>query len=134
MLGERVQNHNKTKMSLVTSEKGFYEFKKSGSWGYKPLIAERWSAAFILEIFWGERDHRKECQCCSFCIRDYESSAKLYEYLRELGNSVLFCDTDSVIYVQNVSEPKRVKTGDYLGDLTDEVEGSGAGSYIEEFI
>jgi hypothetical protein len=47
---------------------------------------------------------------------------------------VLFCDTDSVIYVQNVSEPKRVKTGDYLGDLTDEVEEFGAGSYIEEFI
>jgi hypothetical protein len=29
---------------------------------------------------------------------------------------------------------EKVKTGDYLGDLTDEVEQFGAGSYIEEFV
>ena len=63
-----------------------------------------------------------------------QARLKLYEYLRELGESVLYCDTDSVIYIQNVNEPKRVKTGDYLGDLTDELEEYGAGSYIEEFV
>jgi hypothetical protein len=46
----------------------------------------------------------------------------LYEYLRELEESVLHCDADSVIYIQNVEETTNVKTGDYLGDLTNELE------------
>jgi hypothetical protein len=63
-----------------------------------------------------------------------QTRLKLYEYLRELGESVFYCDKDSVIYIHNVNEPKRVKTGDYLGDLTDELEEDGADSYIQEFV
>jgi hypothetical protein len=50
---------------------------------------------------------------------------KLYQYLRELGESVLYCDTDSVIYIHKVGEVQEVKTGDYLGDFTDELENLG---------
>ena len=39
-----------------------------------------------------------------------------------------------MIYVQNVSERRRVKTGDYLGDVTGELEEFGVGSYIEAFV
>jgi hypothetical protein len=46
----------------------------------------------------------------------------------------VYCNTDPVIYVQNLSEPKRVKTSEYLGDITDELEVCGAGSYIEDFV
>jgi len=59
---------------------------------------------------------------------------KLYEYLRELGQSVLYCDTDSVIFIQKVDEPPKVKKGDYLGHLTDELEEFGSGSFIQEFV
>jgi hypothetical protein len=60
-----------------------------------------------------------------------QARLKLYEYLREFGESVLYCDTDSMNYILNVNEPKRVKKGDYLGDLIDELEEYGAGSCIE---
>jgi len=46
-----------------------------------------------------------------------ETRLKLYEYLSELGEYVLYCDTDSVILIQNVDEPPKVRTGDYLGHL-----------------
>ena len=59
-----------------------------------------------------------------------QARLKLYEYLRELGVSVLYCDTDSVIYIQNVEEVPKVHTGDYLGDRTDELEEFGSGSFI----
>ena len=52
---------------------------------------------------------------------------ELYEYLSKLGKSVLYCDTDSVIYIQNVDETQKVEIGDYLGDLTDELEEFGSG-------
>jgi len=51
-----------------------------------------------------------------------------------LGAPVLYCDTDSVIYVQKVDEPPKVTMGDYLGDLTDELEKFGSGSFIDEFV
>jgi len=62
-----------------------------------------------------------------------QAHLKLYEYLRELGESVLYCDTDSVIFIQNEDEAPKVHTGDYLGDLTDELE-LGSGSFIKEFV
>lgn len=46
--------------------------------------------------------------------------------MSELGVCVLYCDTDSVIYIQNVDETPNVRTGDYLGHLTDEFEEFGS--------
>jgi hypothetical protein len=63
-----------------------------------------------------------------------QARLKLYEYLRTLGESVLYCDTNSVICIHKVDETQNVKTSDYLGDLTEELKESGAGSYIEEFL
>ena len=63
-----------------------------------------------------------------------QARLKLYKYLRDLGESVLYCDTGSVIYIQNVDEAPKVHKGDYLGDLTDELEEFGSGSFIEEFV
>ena len=54
---------------------------------------------------------------------------KLYSYLQTLGEQVLYYDTDSVIYKWSAGLPK-VPTGDYLGDLKDELNGD----YIVEFL
>ena len=63
-----------------------------------------------------------------------QARLKLYEYLSKFGKSDLYCDTVSVFYIQNVDEPPNDKTVDYLGDLTDELEEFGPGSYIEQFV
>ena len=54
---------------------------------------------------------------------------KLYDLLDQLQEQVLYYDTDSVIYVH---EPGKLEPplGDYLGDLTDELDGD----YITEFM
>ena len=54
---------------------------------------------------------------------------KLYSYLKVLGERVLYFDTDSVIYAHRPGEPQ-VENGDYLGDLTDELE---YGDHIVDF-
>ncbi|KAK3107046.1 hypothetical protein FSP39_005868 [Pinctada imbricata] len=47
---------------------------------------------------------------------------KLYEELERLGERVLYFDTDSIIYVTDVTKQEYVPvTGDFLGDLTNEV-------------
>ena len=54
---------------------------------------------------------------------------KLYSYLQTLGEQVLYYDTDSVIYKWSAGLPK-VPTGDFLGDLKDELNGD----HIIEFV
>lgn len=53
---------------------------------------------------------------------------RLYEALELLGDAVLYMDTDSVIFVDRGQD---VVLGDYLGDLTDELD---AGDWITEFV
>ncbi|XP_023312242.1 uncharacterized protein LOC108915368 [Anoplophora glabripennis] len=58
-----------------------------------------------------------------------QARLKLYSYLEQLGDRVLYYDTDSVIYM--------AKDGEYdvpTGDMTDELEECGPGSYITEFV
>jgi len=51
---------------------------------------------------------------------------RLYGTLEYYGRRVLYFDTDSVIVIYNPNDPKcnsMLPLGDYLGDLTDELEG-----------
>ena len=45
----------------------------------------------------------------------------LYRYLGRLQERAIYCDTDSVIYVQPKDEPALIQTGDRLGDMTSEL-------------
>ena len=55
---------------------------------------------------------------------------RLYEALELLGERVLYYDTDSVIYLEEVGQPSPV-LGDYLGDFTSELDPD---DYIEEVV
>ncbi|XP_074111400.1 uncharacterized protein LOC141535387 [Cotesia typhae] len=61
-----------------------------------------------------------------------QARLKLYSYLDYLDTKVLYYDTDSVIYVSDGN--RDLPTGDFLGDLTDELESYGEGSYISSFV
>jgi len=54
---------------------------------------------------------------------------RLYEALEIIGKNILYCDTDSVIYIDDGTIP--LTTGKHLGDLTDELK---EGDYIIEFV
>jgi hypothetical protein len=45
----------------------------------------------------------------------------LYSYLDSLKDKAIYCDTDSVIYVQPVDKPPLVETGDRFGAMTSEL-------------
>jgi len=63
-----------------------------------------------------------------------QARLKHYEYLNELGESVLYCDTVSFIFIQKVDEPPKVKTGNYLVHLTDDLEEFESGTFIQELV
>ena len=45
----------------------------------------------------------------------------LYKYLDELQDRAMYCDTDSIVFVQPRDEAALVKTGDNLGDMSSEL-------------
>jgi hypothetical protein len=53
---------------------------------------------------------------------------KRYTCLDALKERAIYCDTDSVIYIQKCGQPPAVTCGDKLGDMTDEL---GPDEYIE---
>ena len=64
-----------------------------------------------------------------------QARLKLYEDLERLDRRVLYYDTDSCIYTSN-NDPDEYepRTGNFLGDMTDELESYGSGSFIEAFV
>jgi hypothetical protein len=48
----------------------------------------------------------------------------------QLQERAIYCDTDSVLYIQKESEPWLIVV-DNLGDMTDELK---QGEYIDEFV
>ena len=61
-----------------------------------------------------------------------QARLKLYTYLERLQRRVLYYDTDSIIYTLKPCEPD-IPTGTAIGELTDELESYGPGSYITRF-
>ena len=60
---------------------------------------------------------------------------KLFSFLEQLDERVLYYDTDSIIYVsRDGSNEYEPPTGPFLGDLTDELAGYGPGTHITSFI
>ena len=51
-----------------------------------------------------------------------------------LPKSVLYCDTDSVMFSQDVDEHRIVRTGDYQSHLTDEMDEFGSIYFIQQFV
>ena len=62
------------------------------------------------------------------CFTTSHARLMLYDKLDYLNEKVLYFDTDSIIYVDDGT--KTVKTGDMLGDMTDEFSGKGITNFV----
>ena len=62
-----------------------------------------------------------------------QARLKLYSYLRPLGDRVLYCDTDSIVFT---TEPGQWKPplGDYLEDLTEVPDSKAPNNTITHFV
>jgi hypothetical protein len=135
MWGKWAQNQNKTQTSLVTNAKEYYELLTSPGIEVQSLIFPNEEVAWVS---WKcIEENVKPGKNVNVVVAAYvtaQARLKLYEYLEVLDRSVLYCDTESLIYIQKPGEDPKVKTGDYLGDLTNELEEFGSDAYITEFV
>lgn len=72
------------------------------------------------------------------CIAAYtttQARLKLYEYIEKLRERVIYYDTDSIIYIsKDNSNEYEPPTGSCIGEMTNELDVYGNGSYISEFV
>jgi len=61
---------------------------------------------------------------------------KLYSYIEQLQDRVMYFDTDSIIYLTDLKNPdhKMIETGTSLGEMTNELKDFGPDAFIEEFV
>ena len=62
------------------------------------------------------------------CFTTSHARLMLYDKLDELQEKVAYFDTDSIIYIDDGT--KHIKTGDMLGDMTDELSGKGITNFV----
>ncbi|XP_055388005.1 uncharacterized protein LOC129616406 [Condylostylus longicornis] len=58
----------------------------------------------------------------------------LYNEITKIGKNLLYCDTDSMIFVQHTDNEYDLKTGTLIGDLTNEFTSYGKNVYGTEFV
>ena len=133
--GKFGQRENQSQTTIVRTSKELYDLLMN------PAIDTNSVQVInedVLIVNWEYKDEAAEMlPTVNVCIAAYttaQARLKLYSYLEELGDRVLYYDTDSVIYISSegsIDPP----TGSFLGDMTDELEGEyGIGSYITEFV
>ena len=73
-------------------------------------------------------DNSKNTNIYIACFTTSHARLVLYNKLDYLKEKVLYFDTDSIIYADDGK--KNIKTGDMLGDITDEISGKGITNFV----
>ena len=122
--GKFGENLRKSSTSTVTTPAELYGLVTNP---LNVVTAIRICSREVLEVVYSTHDDETNLFVASFTT--CHARLKLYSYLHRLDQQVLYFDTDSVIY-SHVPGEKELENGDYLGDLTDELE---AGQHIVDF-
>jgi hypothetical protein len=108
-LGKWAQNQNKTQKNLVTSVKELYELSTSPGTEVKNIIFPNDG---VVWVSWKQsEDNITAGKNVNVAVDAYVTTLarlKRYEYLSELEKPVLYFDTESVIFIQNVDEPPKL--------------------------
>ena len=130
LLGKFAQRSNLTKTELVTDPNRLFELLFSEETevpDVRLVNAETVEVQFKSALGFEESNDKVNIVIAAFTTA--YARLKLYDLLDQLQEQVLYYDTDSVIYVHEPGKPEP-PLGDYLGDLTDELDGD----YITEFM
>uniref|UniRef100_A0A1Y1L1R3 DNA-directed DNA polymerase n=1 Tax=Photinus pyralis TaxID=7054 RepID=A0A1Y1L1R3_PHOPY len=132
--GKLGQRENQSKTTIVRQPGEFYNIMTNPSIDINSVLTINEDT---LLVNWGFKEESyNPLSTVNVVLAAYttaQARLKLYEYLEKLEDRVLYYDTDSIIYV-SVPGMYDPPLGRFLGELTDELEEEGVGSYIKEFV
>jgi len=132
--GKFGQRENQTQTQIIKSPATFYSILTNPS---KDVLHIMIINPDTVLVNWKYKtEDLDSLRTVNVCIASYttaQARLKLYEYLENLQERVLYYDTDSVIYVSKEGEYEP-PLGNFIGDMTNELESYGSDSYIKEFV
>ena len=129
-IGKFAQRSNLTKTEMVTEPKEFFDLLYSSEFEVSDarLVNDETVEVHYSKVGEFEEQNNKVNIVIAAFTTAY-ARLKLYDLLDLLQERVLYYDTDSVVFVHEPGKPEP-PLGDYLGDLTDELDGD----YITTFV
>ncbi|XP_053405164.1 uncharacterized protein LOC128558905 [Mercenaria mercenaria] len=128
--GKFGQKLNKNQVEFIDEPALYFEKLTSDR---EEVTAVNFVSNEMVEIRWKYKDEFVEpTGKTNVVIAAYttaQARLKLYSYLEKLGPRALYADTDSVVFTSKVGD-WMPSLGDYLGDLTDEIQGN----HIKTFV
>jgi hypothetical protein len=133
MWDKLTERSNRTKSKMITEPRELYRFLATPGIEVMSLI---FASDEVVWLSWNitEEEITPTLRHTNEVIGAYVSTGArihLYRYLDLLQERALYCDTDSVFYIQDESKPSLIACGDKLGDMIDELK---PGEYIDEFV
>jgi hypothetical protein len=133
MWGKLTERNNRTKVKLITDPHELYRFLATPGIEVASLM---FANDDVVWASWRytEEENIPNLRHTNEVIGAYVTAGArlhLYSYLDRLQRRAIYCDTDSVLFVQPSDEAPLVETGDCLGAMTSELKPS---EYIEEFV
>jgi hypothetical protein len=130
MWGKLTERSNRTKSKMITDPRELYRFLATPGIEVMSLI---FASDDVVCLSWkcAAKEITPSLRQTNEVIGAYVTTGArihLYRYLDLLQERALYCDTDSVFYIQDENEPTLIECGDKLGDMTDELK---SGEYID---
>ena len=133
--GKFVQRSNLPQTSVVKTHKDFIQLMSDPEKIVQHIIP---ATDDVMYVSWNYKEESVATSpCTNVAIAAYttaQARLTLFEYLYKLDKRVLYYDTDLVIFVSSPNDEYEPHTGSLLGQLTDELEDYGVGSFIETFV
>ena len=127
--GKFGQRNNMSQTKYVTDVSEFYEILLDDKLGNKNFQFINDDMVQMTYNFKDQFvDNSNNTNIYIACFTTSHARLMLYNKLDYLKEKVLYFDTDSIIYVDDGT--KTVKTGDMLGDMTDELSGKGITNFV----
>jgi hypothetical protein len=133
MWGKLTGRNNRTKTTIITEPRELYSFLATPDIEVTNLV---FASDDVVWLSWkhGAEEDVSSLRHTNEVIGAYVTAGArihMYRHLDRLQEKAIYCDTDSVIYIQPKDEPSLIETGDKLGDMTSELRLSES---ISEFV
>jgi hypothetical protein len=133
MWGKLTERNNRTRTKMMTDPQELYRFLVTPGIEVTSLIFANDQVVWASWKF-TEEEKIPSLKHTNEVIGAYVTAGArihLYKYLDTLQERALYCDTDSIIYIQDNDKPSMVTCGDRLGDMTNELKSN---QYINTFV
>ena len=132
--GKTCELAERTSTSMVSSYEQLLKLALDDTIEIQSIIALTDS---VMQVNWktvaGCVDSLPTCSVITGAYTTMYARLELYKYLALVQERAVYTDTDSILFVSKPGQPDP-PLGPYLGQLTDELEGYGKGSFIYEWV